>query len=337
MEKEKRLKKINYIALILVFIGINAFGQPISVSTTTYTTEQLVKDVLIKSPCAQITNVTWSTGSSFQTGDMSNGIGYFQNSNPAFNMADGIILSTGKASNAPGSYGVNGGSSDGTSGAWLDDAQLTAYMNNVLGNTDDYHNATILEFDFLPFNNDMNFNFIFASNEYGQYQCNYSDAFAFFLTNTVTGVTTNLALVPNTTLPISVTTIRNGAHNAGVNGICVDGNPISMNETYFDSYNAGSTTNAINFIGQTVKMVAQSSVVPFTKYHIKMVIQDRGDSSMDSAVFIEGGSFNIGSLDLGNPVLIGEGNGLCVGDSYTLQAGMNPLLFTFEWFKDGIQ
>src|SRR5690606_32569802 len=128
-----------------------------------------VKDVLIKTPCAQITNVTWSTGSSFPTGDKSNGIGYFQNTNPAFDMADGIILSTGKASNAPGPHGLNGGSSDGSSGAWLDDQQLTTYMNNVLGNTDEYHNATILEFDFVPFTNEMKFNFVFASNEYGQY------------------------------------------------------------------------------------------------------------------------------------------------------------------------
>src|SRR5690606_5229739 len=112
-----------------------------------------------------------------------------------FDMADGIILSTGKASNAPGPHGLNGGSSDGSSGAWLDDQQLTTYMNNVLGNTDEYHNATILEFDFVPFTNEMKFNFVFASNEYGQYQCNYSDAFAFFLTNTVTSTTTNLALV----------------------------------------------------------------------------------------------------------------------------------------------
>jgi len=337
MKSNLHLKRVNRLVILLLFMCSYGFSQPITVSTTTYSPEQLVKDVLIKTPCAQISNVTWSTGNSFPTGDQSNGIGYFQNTNPAFNMADGIILSTGKASNAPGPHGLNGGSSDGTSGAWLHDLQLTTYMNNILGNTDTYHNATILEFDFVPFTADMKFNFIFASNEYGQYQCNYSDAFAFFLTNTVANTTTNLALVPNTNLPISVTTIRDAAHNAGTNGVCDDGNPASMNETYFDSYNQGSTTNAINFIGQTVKMVAQSSVVPFTKYHIKMVIQDRGDSSMDSAVFIEGGSFNIGNLDLGNPVLIGDGNGLCVGDSYTLEAGLDPLLFTFEWFKNGVK
>ena len=166
---------------------------------------------MIKTPCAQISNISWSTGNSFPTGDKSNGIGYFQNTNPGFDMADGIVLSTGKAVDAPGPRGSAGGSSSGAETSWPHDQQLTTYMNNVLGNTDDYHNATILEFDFIPFTSDMSFNFIFASEEYGTYQCNYSDAFAFFLTNTVSNVTTNLALVPNTTDPISVVTIRDAA------------------------------------------------------------------------------------------------------------------------------
>src|SRR5690554_5415655 len=110
----------------------------------------------------------------------------------------------------------------------------------------------------------------------------------------------------------------------------------SMNEQYFDSYNAGNPNSATNFIGQTVKMVAESSVIPMTKYHIKLVIQDRGDSSVDSGVFIEAGSFDMGSLDLGDPQLVVEGKGLCVGDSYILEAGMDPLIFTYEWYKDGI-
>jgi len=336
MKDGMHLNKNNWYILFFLLLSVKGFSQPITASTTAYTPEQLVKDVLIKNPCAQVTNVRWKTGSSFSAGDQSNGIGYFQNTNPSLDMSDGIVLSTGRADNTPGPRALSGGSGSGTED-WLDDDELTTYMHNVLGNTDAYHNATVLEFDFVPFTSDMSFNFIFASEEYGTFQCDFSDAFAFFLTNTATGVTTNLALVPNTTLPISVTTIRDAAYNNGNNGICGDGNPASMNEAYFDTYNAASLTNAINFNGQTVKMTAESNVIPFTTYHIKLVIQDRGDSGVDSAVFIEGGSFNIGDLNLGNPVLIGDGNGLCVGDSYTFQSGLDPLLFTFEWFKDGVK
>ena len=82
-------------------------------------------------------------------------------------------------------------------------------------------------------------------------------------------------------------------------------------------------------------MTAQSPVIPFTKYHIKWLFRIEV-MLFDSSVFIEG-SFDIGSLDLGDPVLIADDNGLCVGDSYTLNAGLDPNLFTFEWYKDGVK
>src|SRR5690554_6100901 len=322
----------NQYLLIVIFLMTSlGFSQPIEVSVTQYTPDQLVKDILINNPCAQVTNVTWSTGTNYGVTD-GTGIGYFTNTNSDFDMAAGIILSTGNAELAEGPETFSQGVGNNN---WLDDDELTTYMNAVIG-PDTYHNATILEFDFVPFGNSISFNFIFASEEYGTYQCDFSDAFAFFLTNTITNVTTNLALVPGTGDPISVTTIRDAAYNNGNNGICSDGNPASMNEEYFDSYNAGNPNSATNFIGQTVKMVAESSVTPMTKYHIKLVIQDRGDSSVDSGVFIEAGSFDMGSLDLGDPQLVVEGKGLCVGDSYILEAGMDPLIFTYEWYKDGI-
>src|SRR5690554_4548720 len=321
----------NQYLLIVIFLMTSlGFSQPIEVSVTQYTPDQLVKNILINNPCAQVTNVTWSTGTSYGVTD-GTGIGYFTNTNPDFDMAAGIILSTGNAELAEGPETSSQGVGNTN---WLDDDELTTYMNAVIG-PDTYHNATILEFDFVPFGNSISFNFIFASEEYGAYQCDFSDAFAFFLTNTITNATTNLALVPGTGDPISVTTIRDAAYNNGNNGICSDGNPASMNEQYFDSYNVGNPNSATNFLGQTVKMVAQSTVIPMTKYHIKLVIQDRGDSSFDSGVFIEAGSFDMGSLDLGDGQLVVEGNGLCAGDTYTLNAGMDPLLFTYEWYKNG--
>src|SRR4051812_45990241 len=87
--------------LLLTSIMLTAYGfsQPISVSTTSYTVPQLVNNVLINSPCVSATNVTWSTGTNFGT---SNGIGYFQNTNPNFPMQSGVVLSTGNTLNAPG-------------------------------------------------------------------------------------------------------------------------------------------------------------------------------------------------------------------------------------------
>ena len=48
---------------------------PIYTSTTDYTVEELVEDVLIDSECSLVSNITWSTGSNFGS---TNGIGYFE-------------------------------------------------------------------------------------------------------------------------------------------------------------------------------------------------------------------------------------------------------------------
>src|SRR5690606_13114102 len=143
----------------------------------------------------------------------------------------------------------------------------------------------------MPLTDQMSFDFLFASEEYGTYQCSYSDAFAFFLTNlTASTPPINLALVPGavTETPIAVTTIRNNAHN----GTCSSANP-----QFFGNYN-GPTGSATNFNGETVLMTASSPVIPGNIYHIKLVIADRNDNILDSAVFLGGGSFNIGTADL---------------------------------------
>ena len=65
-----------------------------------------------------------------------------------------------------------------------------------------------MEFDFIPLANTINFNYLLASNEYGEYQCSFSDVFAIILTNMNTGESVNLAVLPNTDTPISVKNIR---------------------------------------------------------------------------------------------------------------------------------
>src|SRR5690606_29325467 len=120
------------------------------------------------------------------------------------------------------------------------------------------------------------------SEEYGTFQCTFSDAFAFFLTDTSTGLTQNIALVPNTTTPISVVTIRDSIYNPD----CP-----SVNPEYFGEYTANGVI-AMN--GLTTVMTASANIIPGNMYHVKMVIADRNDAGFDSAVFIEAGSFSAG-------------------------------------------
>ncbi|WNM18967.1 T9SS type B sorting domain-containing protein [Flavobacterium capsici] len=311
--------------LILLLVLLNfslGLSQPITVSTSTYTVPQLVNNVLINSPCVNATNITWRTGTNFGS---SNGIGFFQNSNPNFPMQSGVVLSTGNALNTPGPNTslLNDGST-----AWTGDTSLEATLA-AAGIPMTSTNATVLEFDFLPISSNFSFDFVFASEEYGNFQCQYSDAFAFLLTNMNTGVTTNLAVVPNTTTPISVVTIRDFVYNSS----CP-----SANAQFFGSFNGGSNANnaAINFNGQTKLLTAASVLTPNVPYHIKLVIADRLDPQSDSSIYISSNSFNIGQNVLGLDLTVANSTAICYGSTHLLETGLNPSEYTFVWKKNGV-
>ena len=308
---------------------------PIIVDAT-MSVEEIVNNALVVETCANIQNITSSTGTDF---GYDNGIAYFDKGLSTFGIEKGVVLKTGNAATAAGPN-LGGASSDGF---WPGDQQLFDYITGlgIDPNLYNYNDATILEFDFTPLANKLRFPFVFASDEYGQYQCNYSDAFAFFLTEldadgNPVGEPTNLAVVPDTNAPVSVITIRNDDFNT-IWDTCP-----SANEAYFYAYygsddvqNPAAVSDPmlapIHFKGVTVKMFAESTVVPGTTYHIKLVIADRNDSSMDSAVFI--GAFDIGKPDLGLDLTIADGNGVCSDASYTIESNLPADDYTFTWYK----
>ena len=305
-----------------MFFSIASFSQVINVNTSTYTVPQLVRDVLINKPCVPVNNITWRTGTNFGS---TNGIGYFTNTNPAFPLSRGVILSTGNVTNAPG---PNSTQLDDGNLAWAGDADLESTLL-AAGISMVSKNATVLEFEFVPFSPNFNFQFLFASEEYGNFQCQFSDAFAFLLTNTATGVTTNLAVVPGTNAPISVVTIRDFLYNS---------NCASANSGFFGTFNGGSNSSsaATNFNGQTVVMnAASNSLVPNTTYKIKLVIADRGDNKADSAIFLGADSFNIGQDVLGEDLTVAANTALCENTSYTIASGLNPSIYSFAWTFNG--
>ncbi|MBQ0770017.1 MAG: choice-of-anchor L domain-containing protein, partial [Bizionia sp.] len=193
----------------------------IQVSTTDYTIEQLVTDVLIDSPCAVVSNVTSSTGTDFGS---VNGIGSFVSTGGTFGFDGGILLSSGSAVAAEGPE--TGTQSNGNS-AWGGDADLQAAVPGTAANPNTTRNASYIQFEFTPIVDNISFDFIFASEEYGTFQCSFTDSFAFLLTDIATGITTNLAIIPGTTDVVSVLNVRDGAYNTS----CP-----SANVAYFDSY-----------------------------------------------------------------------------------------------------
>jgi len=300
------------------------FTVPPAIITDTeiYTITELVTDVLIDSECSQAFNVTYSTGSDFGS---TNGIGYFDANGSSWPFESGLIMTSGDVANAVGPE--TGVLVDG-SYDWPGDADLESVIPGL--NIGDTNNASILEFDFVPVTDYMSFEFIFAAEEYGTFQCTFTDAFAFLLTDSQ-GVTTNLAIVPGTNDPISVLTVRDEQYNTG----CESVNP-EFFSNYYGPGGLPALTSPTNFLGHTIPMIAEANVIPNEIYHIKLVVADDGDTVYDSAVFISAGSFNIGELDLGEDILLESGNANCEGDQIVLDAGGLPSNSTISWYMNGI-
>lgn len=144
--------------------------------------------------------------------------------------------------------------------------------------------ACALEFDFVALCDTISIAYVFASDEYDEYVCGIvNDVFGFFLTGPGYA-NTNIAVVPNTSTPVSINTV-----NIGVQGAFGGGgtNCVYTNTAYYQQ-NLGTTHE---YDGQTVKMLAMAPVTPCATYHVKLVIADGGDGVFDSGVFLESNGF----------------------------------------------
>jgi uncharacterized repeat protein (TIGR01451 family) len=245
----------------------------VTVNTNSFTTEQILNNVILNSSCGVISNVV-TQGQC--------GVGYFNANQSDFPFEQGMIIRSGLAFFTEGS--MNTGTSSSTC-SQISDPDLVAIMQGV-GENGSINDVTSVKFNIVPTENILSFNFLFASNEYGQFQCQFSDVFGFILTDLTTGQSQNIAVIPGTTTPISTTTIRNNLYN----GSCP-----SVNSQFFSTFNINNAASSVNMAGYTVPMTAIATVIPNREYSLKLAVGDYQDSSFDSAVFIEGGSLALGN------------------------------------------
>jgi uncharacterized repeat protein (TIGR01451 family) len=250
--------------------------------------EQLIDNVLI-SECVEASNVKYGYYSN-TTGDWTDHswlsdannrqLGYFNKSISNFPVEEGLILSSGNIKSAEGPN-----DNDQTSDYKILDAgdpDLTAISGF------ESHDAAILEFDFVASGSQLQFSFVFASEEYLEFvQTQFNDAFGFFLsgpgiTGPYTNNAVNLAELPNGD-PISV----NSIHPSGVN---IDNNHYSsLNPEYYINNPPGSLTT--EFDGNTVVLTVNYEVTPCTSYHMKFAVADASDQRRDGAIFFKAKSF----------------------------------------------
>ncbi len=346
------MKKLLFIVISLVSIG--GFSQAISVNDSTnietnLSAEELIQQVLVSgSSCVNITltNLAENPGGIGNLAERS--WGYFNANGTDFPFDEGIILSSGFGVSAEGPNDSTGTSDGGID--WGGDIDIETILNNQYGTTVDTNNATVFEFTFVSSLSEITFDFMFASEEYeNQWECNdsFRDGFAFLIKGP--GIPddsgapfggTNVAAIPGSSnVPVSTATIHLDPSDDAANGFLCGFEIPGTNyfpEFYVSNDNDNINDLPIEFDGATVSLTtANVAIIPNETYTVKLVIADRGDTAFDSAVFLRAGSFDIGSIDLGDDILISNGTAICQGESLILDAGENPDA-TYEWYKDGV-
>ncbi len=226
-------------------------------------------------------------------------IGYFTDSSGQLGINSGLILSTGKA--AVSDDTIVGFASEFINQGLVDIPELAAYVPNcsVYGNT---YDGIILQFDFIPQNDSISLKFIYESEEYNDFVCSSTnDALAIIISGPGISGEQNIAVVPGTNDPITISTINNGS--TGIYGSTINDQCILTNAQYF---NSNPPTNIV-YDGSTIVLVAKKAVIPCQTYTLRIMIADGCDSGYDSAVFLAAqsqpsqGPIIVSRLDLHTP------------------------------------
>ena len=201
-----------------------------------------------------------------------NSIGIFETGPTPTNiqMESGLIIATGGISVAVGPNNDEGLSVPNTCGNYYDNDLASIASGEP-------NDVAVLEFDFIPWDNNVTFNFVFGSEEYMEYVGTYfNDVFGFFVEgiNPMGGYYDhqNMALIPGTTEVVSINNVN-----------------LNHNSEYYIDNSWGPT---IQFDGFTTLIEVSFNVVPMSNYHIKMAICDVVDEMYDSGVFLEAHSFS---------------------------------------------
>lgn len=213
----------------------------------------------------------------------------------AFAFDRGIVMSTGYVENTVGPNSVpDMGSDCGQPG---DDD-----LKDLAGWFARSKDAVVIEFDFQPISNRMEFTYVWASEEYSLYvNEGFNDVFGFFvngagLNGSFSNNSENIARIPGTNEYVGVKTINCGQsydYTQPPMGPGKNCHLLRWNNHFSGRPNA---LKYPEFNGYTVPLEARSNLVPCEKYHIKLAVSDISDGYIDSGVYLKAESFNIGDI-----------------------------------------
>ncbi len=276
--------------------------------------QELIEDVLIGGGCFDISNV--------QAIGNTQGMGTFSSGTSSISLETGVILASGNIANSAGPNNVTNITTDFFDGSG--DIDLNTLANGSV------FDAVGIEFDFTPVVNTIEFNYVFASDEYCDYVFqNFSDVFGFFISGPgfngpYSNGGENIALVPGTGQEVSIDAVNIQSNAAYYVDNVPIGQPQNANGCVpADLNNPGAAEMDIEYDGFTTVLTATANVQACETYHIRMVVGDVNDGIFDSAVFLEANSFNLGgdvSMDIDLPGLGATGIAYegCQGDGYII-------------------
>ena len=276
-----------------VFVSLNlmVFSQSVVVSNT-QTPTQLINNVLLGMGVTA-SNITIN-GNPVTANAAQGNVASFTNTNPAFPISSGLLLTTG---NAIAAQGPNNSTNLANNLPATASVASDPHLNILAAGT--VTNGVVLEFDFIPTGDTLNFRYIFGSEEYPEFSpSTFNDAFGLFLWG------------PGITGPYALAGYANGANIATIpNGTAVTINNVgdASNTQYYVFNDNGSTYgNAIQYDGTTVLLTAAASVQCNQTYHIKLAISNVSDQAYDSGVFLEANSFSSNVVDVAVATVSGD-------------------------------
>ena len=270
-------------SFVFVSFSLLSFSQSVLVSNT-QTPTQLINNVLLGMGVTA-SNITVN-GSALNANSVVGNVASFTNTNTTFPINSGLLLTTG---NATAAQGPNNSTNLSNNLPATASVASDPHLNILAAGT--VTNGVVLEFDFIPTGDTLNFRYIFGSEEYPEFSpSTFNDAFGLFLWG------------PGISGPYALAGYANGANIATIPG----GIPVTINNVgdasntqYYVFNDNGSTYgNAIQYDGTTVLLTAAASVQCNQTYHIKLAISNVSDMAYDSGVFLEANSFSSNVVDV---------------------------------------
>lgn len=273
-------------------------------------------------------------GSSFvgQNGQAGTYTGFnFHDQNTSLSLTDGILLTSGSAINAVGPNNQTGATTAyGAPGNNMGDPQLDGMVAPDV--TFDANSLT-LQFTAAPGVTSIQFQFAFGSEEFPEWVGQYNDLFAVFLDGK------QISFDPA-------------------------GNPISVNNNFFQlnnsndntypAYSVGKTVVAydIQYDGLTPALTTQAALDPtITTHTLKFAIADTRDQVLDSGAFITALAGNVSTppssgggsagtttapqANAGGPYQVTAGQSVQLSAAGTTDASQAPSTLTYKWDLNG--